>query len=140
MMYQSLTGGIVQGNRRLPVLCVPVILTFAALASAAPTVTVHPRETNASPAVTYQRLEWVVELDRTHTNNFDPDEIAVDAEFTGPNGQLLKLPGFWNQEFRRKKKAAGGEEIEAVGKPHWLVRFAAPRAGEWNGRVRARDR
>ena len=121
-------------------LCLLLLLVFALVASAAPTVTVHPRETNAGPALTYQRLEWVVELDKTYTNCFDPEEIAVDGLFTGPDGQLLKLPGFWNQEFRRKKNARGHEENEATGKPHWLVRFAAPQAGEWEFQVRARDR
>jgi hypothetical protein len=116
-----------------------VLPLLAVCAAAAPRVTVHPLTAATNAPVTYQRLDWIVDLDKTYTNPFDPDEIAVDAVFTGPEGASLKLPGFWYQDFRREKVAGGKEQPTAVGKPHWRVRFAAPKAGGWKMQVLARD-
>jgi len=121
-------------------LCLLVMLPFALGANAAPTVKVHPQTAATNSPVTYQRLDWVVELDKTYANPFDPEEIAVDGVFTGPDGKSLKLPGFWYQEFRREKDAKGGERIVPVGMPQWRMRFAAPQAGQWNLHVLAQDR
>jgi hypothetical protein len=112
---------------------------FTGSADAAPTINVHPRETGTNRAVTFQRLEWVVELSQTYPNPFDPEEIAVDGVFSGPDGLSLKLPGFWHQEYKREKQTNGVERVTAVGAPHWLIRFAAPRAGDWKLQVFARD-
>jgi hypothetical protein len=118
-----------------------LLLSLAALpvANAAPGVKVTLPETNPAPAVAYQRMEWVVELDRTYPNPFDPDQIAVDGLFQGPGGQRLKLPGFWYQEFRREESLVGGERIVPLGAPHWRIRFAPTQPGEWSLKVQARD-
>ena len=116
------------------------LLFFAPLTQAAPVVEVHPQGTAVDSAVTFQRLEWVVALDRTYANPFDPDEIAVDAVFRGPEGKTVKVPGFWYQEYRRGPSADGKTRADVVGDPHWLVRFAAPLPGAWELQIFARDR
>ncbi len=123
----------------LPAWFAAMLVAFTASAEAAPTVNVYARETTGGAAQRFQRLEWRVDLDRTYTNPFDPDEISVDAVFSGPGGSSLSLPGFWHQEYRREKGAGGNETIVPVGKPQWLVRFAAPQAGDWKLQVFARD-
>lgn len=40
-------------------------------------------------------------------------ECAINAVFTGPNGEKMTIPGFWD-----------GEQT-------WKIRFAAPSVGEW---------
>ncbi len=107
---------------------------------AAPTVKVSLQGGTNTNAVTFQRLEWIVELDQTYANPFDPEEIAVDAVFTGPAGKSLKIPAFWNQEFRPDTDAQGRRQVVAVGPARWLVRFAAPQSGDWRLQVFANDK
>ena len=47
------------------------------------------------PAAVFGRIELDIRLDKTYTNPFDPDEIAVDAQITSPDGKTLRLPAFW---------------------------------------------
>ena len=120
----------------LPLLLAAVALAVCStLAGAAQGAGPAPREKvtvrQVSPAGqprTYQLVEWEARLGRTYDNPFDPDEIALDATFTGPQGQTLVMPGFW----------AGAAGPAAEGR--WLVRFAPPLPGEWTMTLAARDR
>jgi hypothetical protein len=91
---------------------------------AASGVRVRPHR-QAQHVVAYQRLEWRVELDQAYANPFDPDEIAVDATFSGPDGRALVVPAFWMTE-------SGGSSF--------AVRFAPPAPGNWRIIVKAKDR
>ena len=71
-------------------------------------------------AATFKILEWDIHLDRTYKNPFDPDQIAVDATFSGPAAQKLVVPAFWNRD-------------------RFVARFAAPAAGAWSMSVAAKD-
>ena len=118
------------------------VLLFACLAltagvRAAPTVAV--RALPAPSLAAYGLAEWAITLDKTYTNPFDPDEVAVDAAFTGPKGQTLHLPGFWSQDFRRQANADGSETLLPQGNPGWRVRFCPPAPGRWRLVVTARD-
>jgi len=114
-----------------------VLLVLTSCARAAPTLSV--RALSASGLSTYGQAEWAVTLDKTYSNPFDPDEIAVDAVFTGPKGQVIRLPGFWSQDFRRQTSADGAETLTASGDPQWRVRFCPPAPGRWHFAVTARD-
>ena len=114
-----------------------ILLSLAAAAQAAPTVTVRPL--TAPGLAAYGQAEWAVALDKTYANPFDPDEIALDAVFTGPQGQVMRQPGFWFQDFARGKGADGAETVTAVGPPGWRLRFCPPAPGRWRLTVTARD-
>jgi len=117
-----------------------LILALTALTScvrAAPTVAVRALPSPGLAA--YGQAEWTVTLDKTYANPFDPDEIAVDAAFTGPRGQVLRLPGFWYGNFRRQASADGSETLTPQGEPEWRVRFCPPAPGRWRVVVTARD-
>ncbi len=117
-----------------------LLLVFLALTSgvrAAPTVSV--RALPAPGLAAYGQAEWRVTLDKTYANPFDPDEIAVDAALTGPKGQVMRLPGFWFQDFRRGANADGSETLTPQGSPEWRVRFCPPAPGRWRLAVTARD-
>ena len=58
---------------------------------------------------------------RTYDNPFDPDQIAIDANFTGPDGKALVLPAYWD------------------GQAGFVVRFAAPMSGDWTMSIVAKD-
>ncbi len=106
-------------------------------AQAAPTVVVRPLP--APSLAAYGQAEWTVTLDQTYANPFDPDEIAVDAAFSGPKGQTLRVPGFWFQDFRRQKNPDGTETLAPLSQPEWRVRFCPPAPGRWRLVVTARD-
>lgn len=114
-----------------------LLLTLALRAQAAPAVAVHPLP--APGLAAYGLAEWTVTLDKTYANPFNPDEIAVDAAFSGPQGQFLRLPGFWFQDFRRQENPDGSENITPNGSPQWRVRFCPPAPGRWHLSVAARD-
>src|SRR5262249_40217586 len=74
---------------------IALLLSLCANASAA--VSVRQRDNSALKA--YQRVELEVTLDRSYQNPFDPEEISVDAQVTGPDGKHSLVPGFWGQDF-----------------------------------------
>ena len=83
----------------------------------------------------FERVELAVSTGVVPANPFDPNEAAVDAVVTMPSGRVLRVPGFWHQEYGRtlaNPEAAGVERIEkltAMGAAGWRVRFASPEAG-----------
>ena len=116
---------------------VVALLAFAFRTGAAPAVSMRALPSPGLAA--YGLAEWTVTLDKTYANPFDPDEIAVDAAFTGPRGQILRLPGFWFQDFRRQENADGSESLLPQGSPQWRVRFCPPAPGRWRLTVTAHD-
>jgi len=94
----------------------------------------------AGGARTFEVTEWAVKLDREYPNPFDPEEIALEAMFSGPGGRTIVLPGFWYQDYRRQSQARGRENLVAAGEGEWRVRFSATDAGNWRMVVTAKDR
>lgn len=77
----------------------------------------------------FDRVEWRVEAGRSYDNPFDPQQIAIDAHFTAPNGTTLHLPAFWYQSAQADADPA-----------HWRIRFAPTQPGDWTLQVKARDK
>jgi len=119
--------------------CLFVFAGILLLSGAQAAPTVAARALPASSLAAYGLAEWVITLNQAYANPFDPDEIAVDAAFTGPQGQVLRLPGFWAQDFRRQANPDGSETLLAQGQPEWRVRFCPPTPGRWRMTVTARD-
>ncbi len=103
---------------------------------------VTPREVR-----TYERLTISFDLSQQYTNPYDPEEVAVWAELRGPDGTVLRIPGFWFEpyepvdEFTRKHVFTnpGRERYRRVGSPCWQVRVALLQPGRWMGQVVAKD-
>lgn len=74
------------------------------------------KERNCPPPATgrWQQTEWTFTAERDYANPYT--EIDLHLDFTGPDGQTLRRPAFWN----------GGRD--------WRVRFAAPTPGAWTWR------
>lgn len=69
--------------------------------------------TLAGTVPTYQLVELTVDLEAVYDNPFDQRQVSLDAQFTGPDGASLVVPGFWD--------AQGS----------WKVRFTPDRPGDW---------
>jgi hypothetical protein len=89
-----------------------------------------------TPAVKqYERIEVEVNPGIAASNPFDTNEAAVDATIVLPSGRIMKVPGFWFQDYTRSlanPSASGTDRIEVLtpaGRPAWRVRFASGEAG-----------
>jgi hypothetical protein len=115
-----------------------LILTVACAQPAAETPTIAPTgaaPTDAPPAgpaisaVTpdrdtlprYEAVELTVELEAEYGNAYDAAEVRLDGLFTGPDGQAMGLPGFWD------------------GEAAWRLRFTPPAEGQWRYAVTVTD-
>lgn len=74
-----------------------------------------------SDPATYDLVEMIVSLDAEYQNPFDQREVALDGVFTGPDGSVVDLPGFWD-----------GEES-------WRLRFTPSVEGTWEYSVTVTD-
>jgi len=61
----------------------------------------------------YKSIEIKIEIEAEYSNPYDAREIRLDGKFKGPDGSVMKIPGFWD-----------GEEF-------WRVRFTPSTEGEW---------
>ena len=117
----------------------------AQLASQQPTPTRRASSTPTdipAPATIaqYERFEISFEVPGGYTNPYDPDQVAVEAHFTAPDGQILDVPGFYMRPYRQTCTAddCQAEELRPDGRPEWRVRFAPDQVGTWEYIVEAR--
>jgi len=61
-------------------------------------------------------------------NNFDPDQIRLDATITAPSGRSEVVPAFWYQDFSRALTPAG-EVLTPAGAAEWRLRFTPTEPG-----------
>lgn len=90
---------------------------------------------NAKSIGIFEKFEITFDLTGEWQNPFDPDQIKVDAYFTGPDGKKLAVPGFFYQEYYQKDNG----EIEKIGNPVWKVRFAPSAPGKYTYKVVANN-
>ena len=80
---------------------------------------------NADPVGKYEKFEVMVRLeDATYQNPYNPEEIDLFAWFYSPDGDSVRMNGFYDNY---------------MGRDEWKIRFAARQAGSWHYRVFARD-
>ncbi|MFA5336279.1 MAG: sugar-binding protein [Candidatus Omnitrophota bacterium] len=72
---------------------------------------------NLSEVPKFEKLELTVAIEASYTNPFDPEEVDLAAEFTGPSGKTFVMPGFYSD-------------------PTWKIRFSPDEEGEWTYTLR----
>jgi len=92
-----------------------------------------------APVGQYERLELTLDLSATYENPFDPAQVHVTAEFTGPDKRVLAVPAFFFVPYERSAPN-GREKLRKTGEPTWKVRFTPAVPGQWECVVRAKDR
>jgi hypothetical protein len=91
---------------------------------------------NDGTIAAYHKLEFHLKISGNFQNPYDPDEIAVDAVFTGPDGHESRVPGFYYQPFTREIDTDNGREnILPDGEPDWCLRFTPGKPGDWSYRL-----
>jgi len=94
------------------------------------TLTISDMSVSKTPVARYETVEITFRMEGQWQNPFDPDEVRVDAVFTGADGLQAAVPGFYYQEYRRTV-SDGRESYHLVGAPGWKVRFAPPQVGPY---------
>ncbi len=82
----------------------------------------------------YEKFEITFDLEGHWDNPFDPDQVEVNAEFVSPGGEVLVVPGFFYQRYRRVMKN-GEDSYQPVGESTWKVRFAPTEVGEYTYQI-----
>ena len=92
----------------------------------------------------YQKFEIEFELDQDFDNPFDPDEVDIEAVFTGPDGEIRRISGFYTVDYQPKIRIVqyqkrGGEIIDVglrdyhpLSDGSWKIRFTPVTEGEYS--------
>jgi hypothetical protein len=85
----------------------------------------------------WEKAEFRLDGVPSAANNFDPEQIAVDATLTSPSGATQVVPAFWFQDYTRDS-ASRSESLKAVGEPSWRLRYTPTESGTYRLAVRWR--
>ena len=97
------------------------------------------RRSTRRSAETFSTVELTADVAATYDNPFDPDQIAVDAEVTTPEGKTLTVPGFHEVPMRLETRG-GSERLVPSGSPGFRVRYTPTTAGTHRLVLKAVDR
>ncbi|HUT87986.1 MAG TPA: DUF5060 domain-containing protein [Thermoguttaceae bacterium] len=95
------------------------------------TLAISDVSVSKTPVAPYETVEITFQMEGQWQNPFDPDEVRVDAVFTGADGRLARVPGFYYQEYGGTV-LDGRESYYPVGVPGWKVRFSPPQTGSYS--------
>ncbi len=104
-----------------------------------PPPTISDIAVSASTVPQYSRFEITCNLPDRYRNPFDPDEVSLQAVLTAPDGEEIRVDGFYSQNFYRKVMLSDEYSLPQ-GKPFWQVRFAPRQRGEYRYRLEVKDR
>ena len=90
----------------------------------------------------YEKFEVGLSLDRAFTsgqpdgNPYEPDEVSVEAQFTGPDGRMRPVRyGFYYEDFAIEEQYLAANDARywrALPTPQpWRVRFVPDQPGPW---------
>src|SRR4051812_22660106 len=78
----------------------------------------------------WERFDSTLSRRVDESNPFDPNAIAVDAEFLSPAGVTIIMPAFVTRDYTRSL-VGGYEKLHATNELRWQVRFTPTSEGRW---------
>ncbi len=94
----------------------------------------------SNPTVeTYSLLEVRADVAATYENPFDPEQVAVDAEVTRPDGTVATVPGFYDVPMRLELRS-GVERVRPAGPARFSIRYTPTVPGRHRLVLRVTDR
>jgi hypothetical protein len=75
------------------------------------------------------KFEVQLDVNATWVNPYDYDEIRVAGTFTGPDGTVKSVDGFFMQDYTISNEQTGA--LSNVGTGRFKVRFSPDKAGTW---------
>jgi len=121
--------------RSVAVLC--VLASTAARAGPGPRI--ERLQASARRVGQYEKFELTARIAAAFENPFDPEKIEVQAELRSPSGAVIRVPGFFYQEYERHLEQ-GREVLKKVGQPSWKVRIAPIEVGKYRVVLTVRDK
>jgi len=97
-------------------------LLFCAAAASGGTINIHSISLSANTVGLYEPLTVSFALSKSYVNPYDPDQVDVWFEFTGPYGIRRAIPAYWTDD-----------------KPAWKARIVPLEVGLHTGRIVVRD-
>ncbi len=76
----------------------------------------------------------------TYANPYEPDVIDVYAEFTAPDGRMLKVNGFYYEGYRFEEHKGYEKSQTDTRSNGWKVRFTPDQEGTWRFAIHATDK
>ena len=101
------------------------------------TYTIGPVSTLTPEAATYELVEFKVPVAGGMEKALSPfraAEMAMDAEFTLPSGTIMRVPGFYAEDYM----LGDSNGIKVAHSQGWRIRFSGPEAGAYRGKVEFR--
>ena len=86
----------------------------------------------------YGKFELSFGLRRAYSNPFDPNTVSVEGVFIRPDGEKVRVPGFFYQGYRRELEGQR-EVLTPRGGRHWKIRYAPRQTGVYHYYVEVRD-
>jgi len=86
---------------------------------------------NSTKIGVYEKFEISFDLSGEWDNPFDSDQIEVNAYFCTPEGDTLKVPGFFYQEYYPND----GRRLEIAENSEWKVRFTPTEPGNYSWHI-----
>ena len=99
---------------------------------------IYNLRTSSDTVAPFDKLEVSFNLARTYSNPFDPEVVDVTGCFTGPDGKVVRVPGFFYQAYLRTMDRRA-EKLVPMGRSQWKIRFAPRQAGEYQYYVEVDD-
>ncbi len=88
---------------------------------------------------TFSPIDLKADIAASYDNPFDPEQIAVDAVVTTPEGATVTVPGFYYVPMKLETKL-GIERLRLAGAPDFRVRYTPTTAGRYRVAVQVADR
>ncbi|MBM3883612.1 MAG: DUF5060 domain-containing protein [Verrucomicrobia bacterium] len=91
----------------------------------------------------FAKIDFRVQVDRTYTNPFEPEEVDLTVQFTRPGAAPMTVPAFWAQPYERQVLDSSGRPrdwLYPLGQPHWHARFAPSEPGPYQAVAVLADR
>lgn len=78
----------------------------------------------------HEKFELNLFITNQYVNPFNPEEIFIEAVFTGPGKKNFRVPGYYHAGFARTGNEKKEKELE------WRIRFAPAEEGLWEFKIR----
>ena len=82
----------------------------------------------------YHKFELDVDIAAVYDNPFDPDQVALGAVFTAPDGGQRRVDAFYYRDF-----SLDSGRPQPRGPAGWRLRFAPDQTGPWRYTLHLRD-
>lgn len=80
----------------------------------------------------FERLDFLITPDVACENPYDPEQISVKVEITGPGRETVRLPAFYGQDYEHRQIRRSGQSagwFYPLGMGSWKARFAPMQTG-----------